>query len=192
MYEGGAMMNLVGERFGRLQVIELVVAKPYTKRAYKCICDCGNTCIHNEISLKASRRAGRISSCGCYHTQFLTSGDSERCRDAGKHRKDAFVNGCNIQMTLRPGTIATNTSGHQGVSWSNSANRWHCYIGYQNYRATLGYFEFLEDAIRCRELAETAIKNNTFEDFYFDLRGFRLEDKNKKQFKIAKRGDADV
>lgn len=86
-------------------------------------------------------------------------------------------------MTLRDGTIKTNTSGIQGVSWSRTANRWHVYVGYQNYRANLGFYEDLEDAKKVRELAEEAIKDNRFEDFFYNLRGFRLEDKLQKQFK---------
>ena len=179
-------MDLTGQRFGKLIVKELVVAKPYKKKSWLCKCDCGNTCVRLEMTLKASKRDGRESSCGCKSKEYLTVGDSARCSKAGLHRKDAFVKGCNIQMTFRDGTISTNTSGVQGVSWDKRIHKWHVYIGYQNYRANLGYYADLEDAKKVRELAEEALKKNLFEDFYFELRGKRLEENNTKQFKHKK------
>lgn len=169
-------MNLIGQKFGMLTVKELAVAKPYSQKSWLCICDCGNTCIRLETSLKVSQRDGHISSCGCLPKQNLTAGDTKRCIKAGLHRKDTFVNGCNIQMTFREGTISTNSSGTQGISYSKNNNKWHVYIGYKNYRANLGYFEDINDAIKIRKLAEEAIKNNTFEDFYFELRGKSITD----------------
>lgn len=176
-------MNLVGQKFGKLTVIELAVPKPYRKKSYLCKCDCGNTCIRLESTLKASLRDGRISSCGCYIKRYLQPGDSAICSKAGKCRKNTFVDECNVQMTFREGTIKTNTSGYQGVAWSNTAHKWHCYIGYKNYRANLGYFEDINDAARIRKLAEQAIKDGTFEDFFYNIRGYRLGERQVKQFK---------
>ena len=178
--------DLTGQRFGMLVVQKLVVPKPYMKKSWLCLCDCGNTCTRLEATLKAAKRDGRTSNCGCLTKQTLTVGDAKRCSKAGLHRKDAFVKGCNVQMTFRDGTISTNTSGVQGVSWEKRIHKWHVYIGYQNYRANLGYYEDLEDAKKVRELAEEALKKNLFEDFYFDLRGKRLEENNTKQFKHKK------
>lgn len=179
--------DFTGQRFGMLTVIRVENPKPYRKKTYLCKCDCGNTCVRKAMSLHAAQRDGRISSCGCYTKKYLTAGDHDRCKKAGEHRKDSFVNDCNVQMTLREGTIKTNTSGHQGVSWSKSAHKWHCFIGYKSYRANLGYFEDESDAIRIRELAETAIKENRFEDFYFELRGHHLGEKQTKQ--VKKKGE---
>ncbi len=174
------MNNLTGEKIDRLKIEEVVVQKPYSKKSYRCVCDCGNSVIrlHSTLSRKGNHSCGR-----CTYYKNLIPGNIELCSKAGKHRKDSFVNGSNVQMTLRDGTIKTNTSGIQGVSWSRTANRWHVYVGYQNYRANLGFYEDLEDAKKVRELAEEAIKDNRFEDFFYNLRGFRLEDKLQKQFK---------
>ena len=175
--------DLTGQRFGMLVVQKLVVPKPYMKKSWLCLCDCGNTCTRLEATLKAAKRDGRTSSCGCLIKQNLTAGDSERCRKAGLHRKDSFVKDCNVQMTFRDGTISTNTSGVQGVSWSKTANKWHVYIGYQNYRANLGYYEDLEDAKKIRQLAEEALKQDTFEEFYYQVRGKKLNENTKQYFK---------
>lgn len=173
-------MNLSGQKFGKLKVKEIVVAKPYKKKSYLCECDCGNTCIRLESSLMSSKRCKRISSCGCVQKSNLTAGDSKRCSKAGLNRKNAFVRGCNVQMTFREGTIITNTSGTQGISWSKTAKKWHVYIGYQTYRATLGFYEDINDAIKIRKLAEESIKNNTFEEFYYSIRGKYLKDTYKR------------
>ena len=175
--------DLTGQRYGMLTVVELEVAAPWSKRRWKCKCDCGNYCTRLESSLHNSLRDNRISSCGCITKSFLKAGDSKLCSKAGKHRKDSFVNSCNVQMTFREGTISSNTSGCQGVSWSNTSHKWHCYIGYQSYRCTLGFYESKEDAIRIRHLAEEAIQRNEFEDFFFQIRGHHLGEKESKQFK---------
>ena len=176
-------MDLTGQRFGKLIVKELVVAKPYKKKSWLCKCDCGNTCIRLEMTLKSSKRDGRESSCGCKSKEYLTAGDSARCSKAGLHRKDAFVDGCNIQMTFRDGTISTNTSGVQGVSWEKKLCRWHVYIGYKNYRANLGYYDDLGYAKKVRLLAEEAIKKDLFEEFYYQVRGKKINENTKQYFK---------
>lgn len=174
------MEDLTNKKIDMLYVEEMIVQKPYNKRKYRCKCDCGNVCTRLHASLKNEKH---IHSCGCYQKENLKPGDTKLCSKAGKHRKDTFVNGSNVQMTFREGTISTNTSGIQGVSWSNSAHKWHVYVGYQNYRANLGFFEDIKIAIQIRKMAEEAIKNDTFEDFYYVMRGFHLGEKNQKQFK---------
>ena len=79
--------------------------------------------------------------------------------------------------------ISTNTSGHKGISWSNSAHKWHVFVGYKSYRCNLAYVEDFDDAIKIRDAAVQAIKDGTFEDFFYDLRGFRIEEKLQQQIK---------
>lgn len=59
------MVDLVGQRFGRLSVVAR--AEPYVNlgREYptwKCTCDCGNTA----MVVQARLRSGKTTSCGCY------------------------------------------------------------------------------------------------------------------------------
>lgn len=63
--------NLVGQRFGRLLVVEKVKGKTlksgYEEQTYKCVCDCGN-----EVILPYSRlTTGNTSSCGCLAIEML-------------------------------------------------------------------------------------------------------------------------
>lgn len=56
--------NLVGQRFGRLTVIEKMPPPKNRRGAYwKCRCDCGNEIVTRQYNLKC----GDTKSCGCLH-----------------------------------------------------------------------------------------------------------------------------
>ena len=60
------LIDLVGQRFGRLTVIELDHKNEKTRQYYwKCLCDCGNECVVYSGHLKD----GHTSSCGCYNKE---------------------------------------------------------------------------------------------------------------------------
>lgn len=57
---GKKLLDLTGERYGRLTVVEEVARKGYTRR-WLCKCDCGNERIVTQPNL----RNGHTTSCGC-------------------------------------------------------------------------------------------------------------------------------
>ena len=59
----GKKLDLVGQRFGRLLVKSVSVLNG--KRAWNCVCDCGNTTIVNTYCLTH----GKIQSCGCFRKE---------------------------------------------------------------------------------------------------------------------------
>lgn len=59
-----AKLNLLGQRFGRLVVIEAAESKN-NKTYWKCKCDCGKEYIGSTSSL----RSGRLNSCGCLRAE---------------------------------------------------------------------------------------------------------------------------
>ena len=61
----GTMKSLIGERFGRLTVIEFSHKTESRKYYWKCKCDCGVEKIIRADSLKN----GSIQSCGCYNKE---------------------------------------------------------------------------------------------------------------------------
>ena len=65
--------NLVGEKFGKLTVIELLEdSNKFNRRLYNCQCDCGNTIILPSASLIS----GHTHSCGCllsYYNMYIES-----------------------------------------------------------------------------------------------------------------------
>ncbi len=58
---------MVGEKLGRLQIVEKVKTpagkNPRRGPFYRCLCSCGNT---NYIATGSDLRSGRIVSCGCW------------------------------------------------------------------------------------------------------------------------------
>lgn len=61
------ILDLTGERYGRLQVIKYVGIKD-THKVYLCKCDCGN----KKVIKSSDLRSGRVKSCGCYRSQYIT------------------------------------------------------------------------------------------------------------------------
>lgn len=57
-----SLIDLTGQRFGRLTVLEMAEKKPYSKAAcWSCVCDCGK----KKTVLGTNLRNGTIRSCGC-------------------------------------------------------------------------------------------------------------------------------
>jgi hypothetical protein len=66
------LIDLTGQRFGRLTVIER-----HDLKRWKCICDCGNVTYSDGYQL----RKGITRSCGCYHAELC----------GNQHRKHGFT-----------------------------------------------------------------------------------------------------
>lgn len=64
-------IDLTGERFGRLVVVERVGTNKHEKPTWRCICDCGNETIRATPDL----RSGNTKSCGCYRRDLVTNGN---------------------------------------------------------------------------------------------------------------------
>lgn len=58
------LIDLTGDRYGRLVVVEESERKGYSRR-WKCRCDCGNETIVHMSSL----RSGNTTSCGCFQRE---------------------------------------------------------------------------------------------------------------------------
>lgn len=59
---GRKMLDVKGQRYGRLTIIGEAERGKYRRRVMRCVCDCGNEC---DVVL-ANMRNGRTLSCGCY------------------------------------------------------------------------------------------------------------------------------
>lgn len=63
-----AVIDLIGQRFGRLVVVERAPNAENRRGArWLCQCDCGNTCVVRSYSL----RSGETKSCGCLTKDML-------------------------------------------------------------------------------------------------------------------------
>ena len=61
----GTVVDLIGQRFNRLLVVERVENSKNRKARWKCVCDCGNVKIATSQDLKR----GHTQSCGCLHDE---------------------------------------------------------------------------------------------------------------------------
>lgn len=70
-------LDLTGQRFGRLVVIERCGTSKEGQKIYRCKCDCGN---EKEIT-SGNLRHGHTQSCGCINREIT----AKRNRDSAKH-----------------------------------------------------------------------------------------------------------
>lgn len=61
------VIDIKGERFTKLVVLERVGSDRHKQALWRCQCDCGNTIIATTNQL----RSGHTKSCGCYHAEKL-------------------------------------------------------------------------------------------------------------------------
>jgi hypothetical protein len=146
-------IDLTGQQFGELSVIKLSDKRnKYNTLLWECLCSCGNTA----YVLGASLRAGNYKSCGCKQP-------IKRDRGARQHEETDRVNGTR-KTALKAKLHKGNKSGHKGVTWMDSRQKWKAYIGFKGKQITLGYFENKEDAIKARQQAEEIYFKPILED----------------------------
>ena len=77
------LVDLTGQRFGRLTVVEKKGSREYRPGRYRiywrCKCDCGNECYVHTTDL----RTGKVKSCGCLRKEILdTIGERNRSQNS--------------------------------------------------------------------------------------------------------------
>lgn len=134
--KGSHNKNLVGKRFGRLVPIRALKERKFGGLVWVCQCDCGN--IHEVTSGKLI--AGEILSCGCL-------------KDEAAERN--YKEGTSL-LAIVPDKklIKSNTSGHTGVTWDKSRQKWMAYIVFQQRKIHLGRFSSIEEAVIARKEGE--------------------------------------
>lgn len=74
-----AKLNLVGQKFNRLTVINESGKSNTGKTKFLCVCDCGNV-----VDVVGSGLiSGNTNSCGCYHREMSSNADKSKCRTHG-------------------------------------------------------------------------------------------------------------
>lgn len=61
-----AELDLLGKKFGKLLIIEVLHTNNYSKRMVKCLCDCGNEKIATIGNIK-----NKTQSCGCFKKEEI-------------------------------------------------------------------------------------------------------------------------
>jgi len=62
-------LNLVGDRYKRLEVLSFSHKNKYKQNVWKCLCDCGET----TLVIGAELRNGRSGSCGCLQREAVST-----------------------------------------------------------------------------------------------------------------------
>lgn len=140
----------VGQKFGRLTIIERATNDKHGQTMWKCKCECGKDTIVNYNAL----RDGRTKSCGCLNREI----SSERAKSRvnillDKLKRDEFKEGTSL-AALTKKKSKNNTSGTKGVYWNKRSKKWYAQIDFKGKRYNLGYFTNKQDAINARKKAE--------------------------------------
>lgn len=80
------MIDLTGQIFGRLKVLELTNERRRGYACWKCLCECGETVIVNGSDL----RSNSTKSCGCYQREFSSKFRSQANRKTNTFDLDTY------------------------------------------------------------------------------------------------------
>lgn len=142
-------MNLIGQKFGRLQV-----TSNSNRRGYViCKCDCGNT--HEVKASSLTKSKNPTTSCGCYRREVVSViGKSTIHRNFAKSIAINTKYGTNVGMISNPNPPRNNKSGYKGVWYDPVHGVYQAYITFQHKKYALGTFKHLDDAVKARQEAE--------------------------------------
>lgn len=138
-----AIVN-IGDKFGKLTVLEVAGKSKKGELIYKCKCDCGNITTVKGIHLFN----GNTKSCGCIKKERMKRLQS-KATNTGRFEGTKI---CKISHTEK--LSRNNTSGTTGVCYSKRNKCWVAYINFRNKRINLGGYKQKEDAIKARKAAE--------------------------------------
>lgn len=132
------MKNELGNKYGRLTVIEFAGTKPTNHgksclAMWKCSCECGMITVVNGHDL----RRGNTTSCGCYKREQIdkshtTHGDSRRKGMSRLYRIYANIN----TRCTNPNTAEFNHYGGKGIT-----NEFESYEAFKEWAFANGYYE---------------------------------------------------
>lgn len=141
-------MNLIGRKFGRLEVIANANNKGYVV----CKCDCGNICTIRADCL--TRKKHQVS-CGCYRREIARITGSRVIHQNSKGRLEKIAKyGTNISAILKDTPNANNKSGYKGVWYNAARGVYESYISFGGKKHNLGCYRNLQDAVKARKVAE--------------------------------------
>ncbi len=73
--------NLIGNKYGKLLVLDYIPRSLHKRTKYKCVCDCGNEVIVEGSKLKN----GHTKSCGCIRKEIFHSYNTKKYGEANKN-----------------------------------------------------------------------------------------------------------
>lgn len=140
------MAKYVGQKFGRLTVLEKIEGKGRAK--YLVQCDCGT----QKILVGNVFIHGKTKSCGCLKREIAKKSIENTYPIADKIHEQARIDGSSA-IQLNQKKSKNSTSGFKGVSKMASGS-YRAYINVARKQIHLGSFAKLQDAIDARKDAE--------------------------------------
>lgn len=130
------LIDLTGQRFGRLTVIERVENAPNRARQWLCLCDCGK----ETIVVSSSLNSGRTRSCGCLSIQKASERIVSLSTTHGRSKTRLYSIWCGMKNRCKNTTHqAYSNYGGRGITvcedWLNDFNAfydWAMENGYQD------------------------------------------------------------
>lgn len=132
------MLNLIGERYGRLTVVAFDRLQNH-KTYWKCICDCGLTVVATGNNL----RSGNTKSCGCLHRESMRKTGKQNARHGESHnnRTRLYTIWCGMrQRCENPHREAYRLYGGKGVK---VCDEWNDYNAFKTWAESNGYADNL-------------------------------------------------
>lgn len=130
---GRKILDLVGEKYGRLMVLEYAHRNPRGKSMWKCRCDCGNT----KVVLGTHLTSGHTTSCGCYNEDIIKS----RVATHGMSKTRLY----NIWRVMRKRCGYENATNYEnyGAKGIRVCDEWHDYSKFRDWAMSHGYSDNL-------------------------------------------------
>ena len=121
----GKPIDMTGQRYGRLSVIEMAGHNKHRQRLWRCVCDCGET---TEV-IGHLLRYGQTQSCGCLHREAIRNVNKKHGKSKSQiwfmHR--SMMDRCYLQTST-----AYKNYGGRGIT---VCKRWH---DFENFYADMG------------------------------------------------------
>ena len=134
----GKFVDLTGQRFGRLVVINLLTSKGAKRPKWLCKCDCGNECAVLGYNLVK----GHTKSCGCLHKEVVSQLCKSKARKITYSFYEDYVigdDGCGHQFMIDNDDFDRIKERH----WTYSAGYWFTHIRIGDKRMLLGMHNFI-------------------------------------------------
>lgn len=183
------IVDLAGQRFGRLTAIERVDAvKGYGM--WRCQCDCGNISTVRTSSLTS----GQTKSCGCLRLDNMRKLSRPGARSlmpgarvgtlvvgellSGYNGSHATYYRCQCDCgktvlvradRLKAGTTSSCGCKPRNIKWSVMDSKWDAYVKYRGHTLHVGSFNCINDALAAQTGARKRISaDNSYFNYRFD------------------------
>lgn len=144
-------MDLTGQTFGRLTVVEYAGAAKNGNARWLCKCACGNTTVVDGYRL----RKGTTTSCGCYRREYMRKAIMENPKTrAQMGQRGQFQHSEGVNLAAVTKLRSTNRSGVIGVSFDRQTAKWNARLFLKGRLVLNKQFIDFKDAVAARHEAE--------------------------------------